>query len=665
MNQKLLFLSYIFLLSIVSPQLFSQSENVSNDTTSSSFATIEEYLEAISSSGESIENLLETIDFFISNPIDISKSNPAQIAEVPSITYLDAYFIHSCVVRDSNVTYEYLASHLNLNEYQRTILELCTRIKVKEIKRFGAKARERSFYQLETAEGFIKNKYRGDKLNLYQKYQVNYNSDAIRSYAGCTINKNSGELRVNEFLSGYVTVEHQNAKLIIGDFTVNSGMGNIFGASFLMSKGVNIIDPTVSYSNKISPFTSKLDYRLMRGVTSQFNFPIFEKNRVSATTWYAKSPRSATFSKDSSYISSLFTTGTYKTENDFAKKNAIDEKNIGGILEFTGCNYTAGALLTYFDYGKEIRSTSSQAFVGQSGYMGSVFSSFTFNNVSLTSEISLDNKSYIGFKFGTAYKSNIMEVALHVRSFEEKFRSPYGSIFGEFSYPANELGIYSGIIWKPEKKYRFSAFFDWFTSYGNTYTVDTNVTGFDFFSQFDYIIDSRTTVYARLNYKSKTAQEKISKNVIFYQKDKTGIRLEGKHSFSKCFKLRSRLDFVYINNKNIIEDELGIAGFLESELKVTNWLKLQARATCFSTDSYNSAIWQFEYYYPGASYFPALYDSGTRAYIALQISPIKNLDIYLRYVNMYKFNVESLGSGYELIKGKQQNRIYCQIDLKI
>lgn len=303
-------------------------------------------------------------------------------------------------------------------------------------------------------------------------------------------------------------------------------------------------------------------------------------------------------------------------------------------------------------------------FAGKQGFYASIFSTFNIGKVNASGEISIDNNSNIGLKLGSVFRSKEFDFSLHFRSFEEMFRSPFGSIFGEFSYPANELGIYTGFLWKGNKSFKAKAYLDWFHSYAPTYTIDTNVIGFEIFTQFDMLLSKKTNFYTRLYLKNKTKKNKTKKVTKFFQGEKIGIRAEASHNFSKKLNIRMRAETVYLDNKSITDNEFGAAFFIEGTWKIARFLRLQARTSCFSTDSYSSAIWQYEYYYPGYSYTPALYKDGTRAYLTLQIIPSDYFKIYLRYVNYYKFDVESLGSSYEKINGNCQNRFYLQCDFK-
>jgi hypothetical protein len=93
---------------------------------------------------------------------------------------------------------------------------------------------------------------------------------------------------------------------------------------------------------------------------------------------------------------------------------------------------------------------------------------------------------------------------------------------------------------------------------------------------------------------------------------------------------RTRGECVYINNINITDDEFGYALFVEGAYKIFEWLKIQGRATVFLTPSYTSAIWQFEYFYPGYSLIPALYLDGFRSFVQLNFKISKVGNIYLR-----------------------------------
>ena len=654
---------FIILLFVLSTSIYSQ-ENYYIQTNQELFGSFEMYLEALANDGQDAADLLETIDYYSNNPIDLLNSNPNQILNIPGLSYFDAFGIHDALKRDNTLTHHDICEMFGFNEYQRWILENCS-ILGKSVKKLNVKVRERSSYQLETPVGYEKNNYVGDQWNLLQKYQANYSVNNINLGGGATINKNSGEKNIDEYTSGFAFIEIDEAKLIVGDFEIQAGMGNIFGDAYKQSKGINVINPTISFTNKVSPYTSKMDYRVMRGAATRLDFPIISNMNISSSIWYSNAPRSISFDKDRTYIASVFTTGYYRTETDLLKKNNATEQNIGGTIEINGCNYNLGALLTHIAYPLEIRSTAGRAFSGKEGYLGSVFGSFNFKNVFISGEISTDNNNNYAVRMGSAYKSKELDLAIQFRSFDDKFRSPYGSMFGEYSYPANEIGLYTGFIWEPNKMHKISSFIDIYSSYAPPSTVDSVVSGFEIFGQYDYTINKKHKLTFRINEENKTRQSTVDKIRKVYQSDDIKFRIEYETKMIKDLIFRSRSEVRYLYNKNITDDEFGWSFFIDANYKMTDWLRIKGRTSIFSTSSYSSSIWQFSYFYPGYSLTSSLYLDGIKSFLQAQFTINKMISIHIRFENLYKPDETTLGSGNEQINSNSQNRIYCQIDFNI
>ena len=408
-----------------------------------------------------------------------------------------------------------------------------------------------------------------------------------------------------------------------------------------------------------------MDYRVMRGAAVRLNFPVMENVDISSSVWYSNAPRSVSFDRDTTYISSVFTSGYYRTMTDYLKKNNTSEQNIGGTIELSGCNYNVGALLTHIAYPLEIRSASGRAFAGKEGYLGSVFGTFNFKNIFISSEISTDNNNNYAVRMGSAYKSKTTDLAIQFRSFDENFRSPYGSMFGEFSYPANEIGLYTGLVWKPNRTHRLFTFIDIYSSYSPPSSVDSVVYGFEIFGQYEYNINRNHKLTFRINEENKTAQATVNRIREVFQRDDVRFRAEYETKIIKDLIFRTRAEVRYLENKNIIDDEFGWAFFIDANYKATNWLRIKARTSVFSTPSYASAIWQFNYFYPGYSLTHSLYLDGTRSFLQAQFIIGKMINIHIRFENLYKPDETTLGSGNELINSNSQNRIYCQIDFKL
>ncbi len=123
--------------------------------------------------------------------------------------------------------------------------------------------------------------------------------------------------------------------------------------------------------------------------------------------------------------------------------------------------------------------------------------------------------------------------------------------------------------------------------------------------------------------------------------------------------MKNKIDIIAIDNKNITNNELGIGLFLEGNYKITPYIFLQAKTAYFSTDSYNTAILQYNYY-KNYSNIRTLFEQGINSYLSIQIIPITCCNLYLSFANYYKLKNEIKTNIFI-----PKNMLLFQIDLKI
>jgi len=99
---------------------FSQQSTNFHQTNQLTFLSLEDYLEAIAGDDpdNSLDDLLEIIDYFMNNPLNLLTATPSQIAEIPGLSYFDAYNIADMIKRDKFITFTKICEFLYLNEYQ-------------------------------------------------------------------------------------------------------------------------------------------------------------------------------------------------------------------------------------------------------------------------------------------------------------------------------------------------------------------------------------------------------------------------------------------------------------------------------------------------------------------------------------------------------------------
>ena len=83
----------------------------------------------------------------------------------------------------------------------------------------------------------------------------------------------------------------------------------------------------------------------------------------------------------------------------------------------------------------------------------------------------------------------------------------------------------------------------------------------------------------------------------------------------------------------------------------------------FKTDSFNSAIYEYENDLTGILTNVAMYGEGIRLYLLLRYKVLSHFFLSCKYSETYKPKEKTLGSGYSEINGNLDNRINLQLDL--
>jgi hypothetical protein len=93
-------------------------------------------------------------------------------------------------------------------------------------------------------------------------------------------------------------------------------------------------------------------------------------------------------------------------------------------------------------------------------------------------------------------------------------------------------------------------------------------------------------------------------------------------------------------------------------------LKFSSRYTIFNTNSFNSAIWQYEYAVPGYTTTTPLYDKGSRFLTCLEYEYNNSITLFLRYSSTLFNEKETIGSGNLQLNENNNSRLIFQLDLK-
>jgi hypothetical protein len=615
------------------------------------------------SENNELSTALDQIEEFNKNPINLSLAKPSAIAEIPTINLITARKI-AAFARSGKYTIKSIADSLGLSEDHRFILELCSFVESKQPKQKldNFSSRLRVIEQMNTIRGFAQGQYQGSRTDFYQRYQTYYSGHS----AGILLTKDKGESSLASFYSGYLSLNSTGINLIVGDFYNQIGLGNVLWSGSGMGKGADVINPAGQTAFLTNPFKSSSEYGFFRGVALSGNILLNDNSVISLKGWFSSVNRSATIDSASNSATSIYTTGLFRTQSELSKLNTLNEKNIGSAVQLTLNKFIIGGTAYKLIYNKMITSESAAQIRGKDALMSSLFSTLMIEDVSFSAEAGRDGSGQMSYKAFSQLVKPTYELIFHFRSFSPEYRTPFGMIFGEASSPNNEVGLYTGLLLKGIKSFKFASYLDFYKSYERTYYVPEPINGIDFLTESLFIIDNQNELKIRTKVENKkdifTNSEKVK---IIYRRSQYYLRGELSHDFGRNLILKGRAEIVFVNFEQNKPNEIGTAGYLEIKYRWFEKLNLSGRLAYFSTSSFETAIYQFEYTAPGIMSTPPLYGNGIRTSINLVYDLFDKGSICLKYSITKKYNVDYMGSSYDLIYGNIDQRFYFQLDLNI
>lgn len=624
------------------------------------WSAIEDFLEENYSENE-LSTALDQLEYYFRYPIKLIYAKPYDLTNLPTI---DTYISEKIITRfqaNSKLKYSALFDSLNLSRAQKHIIYFATSTDTvvnTQKNETSLKYSLRNESRLEQVRGIKEKKYLGDSYDILQKFNAKHSNFEINAL----VNKNLGEVHLAESYSLGARYSGKNLAIVVGDFAINSGMGNILWQSFSMSKGSELISAPISYSNSLRLNNSTIQLSHFRGVSAEYSFGINDI-KIKIVPFYSNLLRAATIDTANNLASSIYSASYFRTQNEIRKKDALREIAYGGTFELSKSIFQVGASLLCLTYAKPIESSSSTAIRGSNSKLGSIFSFMNFGKLIFGAEFSANEKNETAMKLAASYRLYSFSASLHYRDYSAKFRSPYGYNFGESTSPANEKGVYLGVLYRASDDVSIESYIDFYKTYTRTYTVQMPIVGVDWAGKvyIENAVVGDIFMKAKIETKTDGYKAKGSAAQTIFDLTRNELRFELKRKIMKNMTIRARIDGVYIDFEGIKPSEVSFAGFLEIDYRIFDNLKIKARNTMFSTESYSSAIWHFEYRMPGSSLANALYESGNRTLVALDWKLYKIVSVNFAYTRLEKYNKSKLGTSYDEINGNKDNRFYFQL----
>jgi hypothetical protein len=622
------------------------------------------------------EELVGILEDLMRNPIDINIVDAFELSKLPN---MDPQSAQRIVDHRNNFGYYFSTTELfSIRELSKQLIEsILPFIKASgqkdEIEKYETEVvtgsesiftksrlalRSRFTNELQNRDGFTSGKYEGSKLKSYNKLLYNYDNNY---QAGLLVEKDPGELSYTDFTSFHLQVKDIGfvKTFIAGDYVLEFGQGLALWSPFGFSKGADAVFPVKKRARYLRPYTSAAEYRFFRGAASRFLI-----NDFNFTAFYSNNTFDATINPETGEITSVGQTGFHRFESELNKKGSSKSKLIGGALDYKFLGMmNIGVIYYNVSFNNKFESSSVYDIGGDNFNYLSAYYELNFSKINLFGEASYDGKSVASIN-GIQFSVNrelIFTTAL--RNYPRNYKNFYGFGFSEKNGSINnEVGIYSGLKWKIPIGV-LNLYYDIFKFPYRTSENSLSSEGNELLLDFVSMPLPKFEVRLRYKYENKEVTELVNIDEKIVRRLKQIVRTDLIYNLSKDLRLKTRIEYNHFFIKDVNLKENGLLIFQDLRYVPVKNINLYGRIIFFQTDSFNSAVYEYENDLLGVMPNLAMYGKGVRWYFIVKYKPLKFLTLSAKYSETYKPDVTSLSSGDNEIIGNVDNRISFQMDM--
>jgi len=671
-------LIFIFLITYS----FSYSQNIEEKS-----IFLEQIVEDIAENSEEeidFSELFESLDFYYKNPINLNKCNREDLQNLHILNSYQIEKLFSHIEKNGKlISYLELQSISTFNVNTIKLLKPFIRITEPintqnifgDIQQYVLLRDERT---LQEQKGYIEDEL-GDKYYLGTKNKSLFKYRLNNKYlqAGITAEKDKGETFLDDyqkygydFYSAHLRIRNigKIETAIIGDYNLQFGQGIAIygGIGFGKSSEVIGIQKT---GNIIRPHTSSDENNFFRGASIKLNLnknwnviSFYSYNKVDANI-------TDTSEVEELVYSSLQNSGMHRTENELLDKDAIKEQNFGFHSNYKIKKLNWGlSYINNYTFGNIDRNLGVYNQYDLNTNSNDILSSdyqYLYRNLNFFGEFGRSRNG------GTAQLHGVLigldktlSASFMYRDYDKDFQNKYANSFAE-SETENEKGFYSGLEFKPNLKWKFRTYLDYYKYPWLRYYTNTNSYGKDFFIQSDYKINRNTKLYFR--YKKEGKEENFnsdeSLSPVIGLKNKETYRFNSVFNEGENWTFKNRIELCRINFLD--ENENGIMMYQDIKFKpMFSKLSFILRYTYFNTKSYDSRIYAYENDVLYGYSIPSFYGKGKKIYLLLKYNIVKNTDLWIKLSETIYDDRDVIKSGWDEIEGNKLTELKIQLRYK-
>jgi len=523
--------------------------------------------------------------------------------------------------------------------------------------------------------------YLGSPYRLYTRYRFRYRQNIS---IGFTAEKDEGEelfrgsQRSFDFLSAHLFVRDLGRlkSLAIGDYSAQFGQGLTFWNGLAFAAKSSFTLNVKRNAIGLAPYTSVNENLFMRGAAATFAVTrkleltgFFSTKRIDANV---SAQPTGTDTLDTNIQEVIFSSfqedGFHRTANELLKKESIGERIMGGHLRWKERSWSIGATAARIEYdavlARNTQPYNQFEFQGRSNTTMGVDWNVLWRNITWFGEAARSANGGVAMNSGLlAALDQRVSMSLLYRDYGRDYHGLQSVGFAEGTNPWNERGLYTGIEVRPSRLWQISAYFDQFRFPWLRYLTDGPSSGFDWMAQVNWRPNRKVELYARVRHQDRARNTAADVRGIdpLVRMEQTNYRVNVSAKVSPSITLRTRVETVDFQRGSAPLQH----GFLLYQDLVHRPLnspvELTARFAIFESDSYDARLYAFENDLIGVFAIPAYYGRGIRWYGMARITPLRRVDVWIRYGAWIYRDQTSISSGLQEINGNVRSDLKVQV----
>jgi hypothetical protein len=290
-----------------------------------------------------------------------------------------------------------------------------------------------------------------------------------------------------------------------------------------------------------------------------------------------------------------------------------------------------------------------------------------YRNLTWFGEVARSANGGVAMNTGTIISlDKRVSMSLLFRDYRRDFHGLYSVAFAEGTNPWNERGLYTGIEIRPNRQWTFNGYFDQYRFPWLRYLTDAPSAGSDWLAQLSWKPSRGVELYARVRHqdRARDTAEDIDGIDPLVRVEQTNYRVNATYKVSDAVSLRTRVETVdFQRGSSPLQHGVLIYQDLVHR-PLSSPLELSLRFALFDTDSYDARLYAYENELIGVFAIPPYAGRGVRWYCMARVTPVRGVDLWVRYGAFIYQDLDVISSGLQEVAGNRRSDLKLQLRWK-